>query len=285
VAGFHGHGECSVRPRKPEDHMPNHNPRGNGRNLAVPEENRPSWRPEDPSQSTRRSWDEERDRDRYAHWTDERDEGWRTEREDRRGYTAGRYEDRDRSSRNLGYPGSFEEQGGRSGTDERWSRGGSYYWQDRPQDRHWQDRPQDRRYETRTSYYDDPYSQRESLGYSRETSRYYREPASPPRGHRGKGPMNYQRSDERIREAVCETLTDDDRIDASRMEVHVMNGDVSLAGTVDDRYAKRLAEEIVENIPGVRDIQNQLRVSDKRGNPGGSPGVGMEQEGSKRHRA
>jgi hypothetical protein len=278
---------------QPEDHMPNHNPRGNGRNVAVPEENRERWRPEDPNQSTRRSWDEDRgrdDRERYgSHWTDERDEGWRsTERygHGQSGYAAGRYEDRDRSSRNLGYPGSFEEQGGRGGTDERWQgRGGSYYWQDRPQDR----RYEHGRYESRTNYGygEDPYSpQRESLGYSRETSRYYREPSGQyPRCHRGKGPMNYQRSDERIRESVCEMLTDDDRIDASRMEVHVMSGDVTLTGWVDDRYAKRLTEEIVENIPGVRDIQNQLRVGDKRGNQGAGSQVGMEQEGSKRHRA
>jgi len=269
--------------------MPNHNQRGNGRNVAVPDENRPSWRPEDPNPTTRRSWDDDRgrdDRERYgAHWTDDRDEGWRsTERygQGQSGYSAGRYEDRDRSSRNLSYPGSFEEQGGRGGTDERWTgRGGSYYWQDRPQDR----RVEHGRYESRTNYGYGEDPSRENLGYSRETSRYYRESAPASRGHRGKGPMNYQRSDERIRESVCEMLTDDDRIDASRMEVHVMNGDVTLSGWVDERYAKRLAEEIVENIPGVRDIQNQLRVGDKRGNQGAGSQVGTEQEGSKRHRA
>jgi len=250
--------------------MPNHNPRGNGRNVAVPEENRPTWRPDDPNPPTRRSWeDRERDdRERYgSHWTDERDEGWRpTERyaqSDDRRYDDRRYGRHEERSRNLGYPGSFEEQGGRGGS--------SYYWQDRPHERRIE----------RTNY---GYGE-DQLGYSRETSRYYREPSGQlQRGHRGKGPMNYQRSDERIREAVCEMLTDDDRIDASRMEVHVMNADVTLTGLVDDRYTKRLAEEIVESVPGVRDIQNQLRVGDKRGNPSASPSVGME-EGSKRHRA
>jgi osmotically-inducible protein OsmY len=79
-------------------------------------------------------------------------------------------------------------------------------------------------------------------------------------GHRGKGPAGYTRSDERIRENVCEALADDDRVDASNIEVTVKNGEVILTGTVDDRQSKRMAEECVENLSGVKDVQNQLRV-------------------------
>jgi len=79
-------------------------------------------------------------------------------------------------------------------------------------------------------------------------------------GHRGKGPAGYQRSDERIREHVCETLTDDDRVDASNIEVSVKDGEVTLSGTVGDRHTKRLAEDCIESLFGVKDVQNHIRV-------------------------
>lgn len=79
-------------------------------------------------------------------------------------------------------------------------------------------------------------------------------------GHRGKGPSGYTRSDERIRESVCEALADDDRVDASNIEVTVKAGEVILTGTVEDRMQKRMAEECIENLSGVKDVQNQLRV-------------------------
>lgn len=78
---------------------------------------------------------------------------------------------------------------------------------------------------------------------------------------RGRGPKNYQRSDERIREDVCERLTFDDQVDATEIEVSVSTGNVTLSGRVDDRWAKRRAEDIAESIPGVRDVQNQIRVA------------------------
>jgi hypothetical protein len=77
----------------------------------------------------------------------------------------------------------------------------------------------------------------------------------------GRGPKGYQRSDERIREDVCERLTQHGDIDASEIEVRVENGEVTLTGTVDDRQSKRLAEDIVDAVPGVKQVQNQLRIS------------------------
>ncbi|HET9623414.1 MAG TPA: BON domain-containing protein [Kofleriaceae bacterium] len=80
--------------------------------------------------------------------------------------------------------------------------------------------------------------------------------------HRGKGPMGYQRSDERIREMVCEALADDDMIDASQIHVTVKDGEVTLSGVVESRRIKREAEDCVSNVSGVRDVQIQLRVRD-----------------------
>lgn len=79
--------------------------------------------------------------------------------------------------------------------------------------------------------------------------------------YRGRGPRNYRRSDERIREDVCDALTDDPMLDASNMEVTVKDGEAMLSGTVRSRQDKRRAEDIVERISGVRDVHNSLRVS------------------------
>jgi len=80
--------------------------------------------------------------------------------------------------------------------------------------------------------------------------------------HAGKGPKGYQRTDERIREDVCVRLTDHPEIDASEVEVRVDGGEVTLSGTVEDRRVKRLAEDVTHSVSGVRDVHNQLRVSE-----------------------
>ena len=77
----------------------------------------------------------------------------------------------------------------------------------------------------------------------------------------GRGPKGYRRSDDRIREDVCERLTEDSHIDASDMEVVVANGEVTLAGSVQSREDKRHAEDVVESISGVREVHNNLRVA------------------------
>ncbi|MGN6603939.1 MAG: BON domain-containing protein [Ginsengibacter sp.] len=78
--------------------------------------------------------------------------------------------------------------------------------------------------------------------------------------HRGKGPKNYTRSEERIREDVSDQLTDDSWLDASGIEVSVKNGDVTLSGEVDSKYAKHRAEDLAEDVTGVKNVQNNLRV-------------------------
>jgi len=78
--------------------------------------------------------------------------------------------------------------------------------------------------------------------------------------YRGLGPKNYQRSDERIREDVCERLTMDHDVDATEIEVAVEGAIVTLNGSVNERHAKRLAEDIAESVRGVKDVQNNLRV-------------------------
>jgi osmotically-inducible protein OsmY len=78
--------------------------------------------------------------------------------------------------------------------------------------------------------------------------------------HRGRGPKGYTRSDERIKEDVNDRLSDDAFLDASEIEVMVSNGEVTLSGTVENRIDKRRAEDLAEDISGVSNVQNQLRV-------------------------
>lgn len=89
-------------------------------------------------------------------------------------------------------------------------------------------------------------------------SRDARRPAAGP--HAGRGPKGYRRSDERIREDVCERLSRDGMIDASEMEVQVENGEVTLRGSADSRSTKRRATDLIEDLPGVRDVYNLLHL-------------------------
>lgn len=78
--------------------------------------------------------------------------------------------------------------------------------------------------------------------------------------HRGRGPKNYVRSDERIREDVSDRLADHAHLDASEIDVQVKNGEVTLTGTVEDRMSKRRAEDCADDVSGVKHVQNNLRV-------------------------
>jgi hypothetical protein len=77
---------------------------------------------------------------------------------------------------------------------------------------------------------------------------------------RGRGPKGYERSDERLKELICERLMEDPNIDASEVSVEVRHHEVTLEGCIDDRRTKYEIEELVERCGGVRDVKNQLRV-------------------------
>ena len=79
-------------------------------------------------------------------------------------------------------------------------------------------------------------------------------------GHYGKGPKGYKRSDAQIYEEACEALAVDRFLDATFMEMEVKDGCVFLRGEAMSRTDKKLAEEIVEHIRGVVDVQNQLII-------------------------
>jgi hypothetical protein len=78
--------------------------------------------------------------------------------------------------------------------------------------------------------------------------------------HAGRGPKGYRRSDERIREEVCDRLTVDSDVDASELTVIVKDCEVTLEGTVDSRWMKRRAEDSTEDVPGVTQVHNRLQI-------------------------
>ncbi|HEU4508905.1 MAG TPA: BON domain-containing protein [Pyrinomonadaceae bacterium] len=76
---------------------------------------------------------------------------------------------------------------------------------------------------------------------------------------RGKGPKGYRRSDERIREDINDRLSEG-YLDASEVEVTVVSAEVTLTGTVNNRWDKRRAEDIAESVSGVTHVENRIRV-------------------------
>ena len=103
------------------------------------------------------------------------------------------------------------------------------------------------------------------MGYAGQGYGYGSQQGSMQGEHRGKGPKGYQRSDERIKEMVCERLRDDPSIDPSDVSITVQGGKITLEGTVDSRQTKNSIEEIAEQF-GSQEVQNNLRV--QRTQPG-----------------
>jgi hypothetical protein len=96
-------------------------------------------------------------------------------------------------------------------------------------------------------------------GFRQQGKRYWFDEGDQRDRYRGTQPRGYERSDDRLRELACERLTDAD-IDASDIEVKVERATVTLEGSVPVRWMKHAAEDIVDDLGGVKDIQNRLRV-------------------------
>ncbi len=78
--------------------------------------------------------------------------------------------------------------------------------------------------------------------------------------HAGRGPRGYVRSDERIREEIIDRLIRESWLDPTDVDVQVQNGEVTLTGAVETRREKRLAADLAENVPGVRNVFNRIQI-------------------------
>ena len=79
-------------------------------------------------------------------------------------------------------------------------------------------------------------------------------------GPKNRGPK-FTRADSRIREDVCERLSDDHGIDSSEVSVEVKDGVVTLTGTVEHRVMEHRIEDIAAAIRGVKDVENRITLS------------------------
>lgn len=175
------------------------------------------------------------------------------------GYGSGRSRNDDRfggssygggSAGNLGYSGEYGRERGWSSDRDTGNRGD---W-DRNR-RNWSGREYGRGYEGEERSFWDRASDEVSSWFGDEEAARRRQ-----EDQRGRGPRNYTRSGDRIREDVNDRLTDDWRVDASDIEVTVSGTEVTLAGTVSTRDQRRRAEDIAESVSGVTHVQNNLRV-------------------------
>lgn len=105
-------------------------------------------------------------------------------------------------------------------------------------------------YQRRPEWQLDPYPEKSAYGEQPPTERF------PSTDFYGKGPKGYLKSDQEIKENVCEALARHTKIEASDVEVSVENGVVTMTGTVPDRLTKHLLEEATEECTGVIDINN-----------------------------
>jgi len=156
----------------------------------------------------------------------------------------GSYGNQNYGNRNYGNRNYGNESYGNTGNRENMYRGNQGYNQNR-NDRGWWDRTRD---EVSSWFGDEDAERRRDMDKTYEG------------GHRGKGPKSYRRSEERIKEDVCDRLTDDDMLDASGIDIEVNGDEVTLTGVVNNRMQKRRAEDLVESVSGVRNVENRLRV-------------------------
>jgi osmotically-inducible protein OsmY len=89
----------------------------------------------------------------------------------------------------------------------------------------------------------------------------------------GTGPKGYKRPPESLKEQVCDALAADGYVDASKIQVEVVRGKVTLTGSVPAPEQHRLAEDCVASVLGIRSVENRMSVdrdTDDSGNDGGS---------------
>jgi hypothetical protein len=99
----------------------------------------------------------------------------------------------------------------------------------------------------------------------------YRPGAVPARPVSRRLPKNYQRTDARIRDDLCERLARAGD-DVSDVTVDVGSGIVTLTGTVAERGIKYRIEELAEDVLGVNEVRNNVHVARSAGGAGGAGG-------------
>jgi osmotically-inducible protein OsmY len=90
----------------------------------------------------------------------------------------------------------------------------------------------------------------------------------------GKGPKGFKRSDDRVRDDVCERISRS-WVNAENVDVKVESGEVILSGEVESREEKRMLEDLAEDVFGVEEVQNHVRIRRERGQSLGGAQTGL----------
>ncbi|MBD64388.1 MAG: hypothetical protein CME62_04230 [Halobacteriovoraceae bacterium] len=142
-----------------------------------------------------------------------------------------------------------------------------------PRNSQYYNNPQYDRERNRNIQYERGYNKEFNRGYSREQlpEERYRSKVSFQSPHMsveenqtdytGIGPKGWKRPDGNIKEEACSILERDQYVNASDLDVNVDDGVITLSGTIKNRQMKRRAENILENISGIHDIQNSLKLN------------------------
>jgi osmotically-inducible protein OsmY len=70
----------------------------------------------------------------------------------------------------------------------------------------------------------------------------------------------YQPSDRQLHDEIRQRLAQTQDIDVSQVKVAVLEGKVTLEGTVPEPAMQQAIEDLVEVCPGVQDVENKIRV-------------------------
>ncbi len=70
----------------------------------------------------------------------------------------------------------------------------------------------------------------------------------------------YQPSDRQLHDEICQRLKQTQDVDVSQVKVAVLEGKVTLEGTVPEPAMQQAIEDLVDVCPGVQDIENRIRV-------------------------
>lgn len=84
-----------------------------------------------------------------------------------------------------------------------------------------------------------------------------------PRWHTGQTPARgprLRRDDRRVEEDINEWLTADPHVDATDVEVHCVDGVVTLSGLVEHRWQRYHIENMIEHRTGIAQIENHLKL-------------------------
>jgi hypothetical protein len=231
-------------------------------------------------------WSSERDREHEGGWSEREREG-RGEREGRRRYGRGEYGRGRYGERGIspeagygltegpsfgaggmyggaggmyaGAPGGGETYGPSIGSRGRFGGGptrGTYGGSER-----WSEEDRDQGY-GRGDYTRDLRRNLRGYGEEEEQGPFERMGEKVKEGFRkltGRGPKGYKRSDERIREDVSERIARS-WVNAEDVEVKVEKGEVTLTGFVESREDKRRLEDLADDVFGVEEVHNDLRL-------------------------